>query len=60
VGVLDRVQADLSRIGSLDAEDSVGVARFVTAFNLEYGIGNSICFRGWQCSLNAADGGEQG
>jgi hypothetical protein len=30
----------------------------VTAFDFEYGIGNSVGFTGWQCRANAADGSE--
>jgi hypothetical protein len=58
VGVLNRVQADLSRIGSLNAKDAVWVTYLVTAFNPEDGVGNSIGLGGRKSSLDAADGSE--
>ena len=58
VGVLDRVHADLSRIGSLDAEDPIRMPSFATALDLEYGVGNSIGLGGRKSSLDTPDRGE--
>jgi hypothetical protein len=58
VGVLDSVQADLSRIGSLDTEDAVWVFGFVTAFYFKDSVGNPIGFTGRKSSLDTANGGE--